>query len=95
MLGRRINVDRKKERNITNEVEMSESNFDILENEIKINRINFLNTISKHLGKPVIIYDKVEEKQDGETSEEDGKETAKAAKQTGTDKKKSGTDKPK
>lgn len=77
MLGRRINVDRKKERNITNEVEMSETNFDILENEIKITRINFLNNLSKRLGKPVIIYDKIEEKnsneESGETSEQDDK----------------------
>lgn len=65
MLGRRINVDRKKERNITNEVEQSEQNFDILENEVKINRINFLNDLSERLGQPVIIYDKIKE----ETSE--------------------------
>lgn len=92
MLGRRINVDRKKERNITNEVEMSENNFDILENEIKINRINFLNTLSKHLGKPVIIYDKIEEKETDEGSEEVGEESTKPADENRENKETGGND---
>lgn len=94
MLGRRINVDRKKERNVTDEIEMSESNFVILENEIKINRINFLNNISKHLGKPVIIYDKVEEKCDGDTDKMNGEENDKNSDKANANKTKSGENKP-
>lgn len=69
MLGRRINVDRKKERNITNEVEMSESNFDILENEIRVNRTNFLNEFSKKVKKPVRI---IQEDKDSDSESEGG-----------------------
>lgn len=47
LLGRRINVDFKKERNISNEVDASQSIFDTLENEQKINKTNFLNNVKK------------------------------------------------
>lgn len=86
MLGRRINVDKKKERNITNEVEQSEANFEILENEIKINRINFLNALSKHLGKPVIIYDKIKEEDSTEENEENGEQSSESPKENSRDK---------
>lgn len=43
LLGRRFNADKKGERNVTSEIESTQDNFDILENEQKINKINFLN----------------------------------------------------
>lgn len=43
LLGRRFNADKKGERNITSEVESTQDNFEVLENEQKINKINFLN----------------------------------------------------
>lgn len=51
MLGRRMNTDRKGERNITSEVEASQEQFLILENEMKINKINFLEDVKKLVGK--------------------------------------------
>lgn len=73
LLGRKINVDRKKERNITNEVEMSEDNFDILENEIKVNRKNFLKLFSSRIGISVI-YLEDEEDTNEKANEEIGEE---------------------
>lgn len=60
MLGRRLNVDRKGERNITKEVESSQDNFAILENEIKIFKTNFLKDVAKRIGKDVILIEEVE-----------------------------------
>lgn len=61
MLGRRLNVDKKSERNITSEVEASQEVFTILENEYLVNRINFLQEFSKRINKPIIFLDKQEE----------------------------------
>lgn len=51
LLGRRINVDFKKERNITSEVEASQNQFEVLENEQRINKTNFLNDLAKAIQK--------------------------------------------
>lgn len=50
LLGRRYNVDDKKERNISTEVSASQSNFDILQNEDKIVKTDFLNDLKKITG---------------------------------------------
>lgn len=67
MLGRRMNTDRKGERNITSEVEASQEQFLILENELKINKINFLNEVKRIVGKDY----KLLEKEDNNIGEED------------------------
>lgn len=68
MLGRRFNIDRKGERNITSEVEASQDNFTILENEMKINKINFLKDFSKLINKNY----KLLEEEDGQCVNKDG-----------------------
>lgn len=50
LLGRRYNVDTKKERNISSEVEASQGNFDILHNEDRIVKEDFLNALQKLTG---------------------------------------------
>lgn len=50
LLGRRYNVDDKKERNITSEVDASQNNFDILHNEDRIVKEDFLNAMTKITG---------------------------------------------
>lgn len=50
LLGRRYNVDTKKERNITSEVNASQTNFDILHNEDRICKEDFLNEVTRITG---------------------------------------------
>lgn len=50
LLGRRFNTDEKKERNISSEVKASQSNFDILQNEDRICKEDFLNALTKLTG---------------------------------------------
>lgn len=73
MLGRRLNVDKKTERNITTEVEASQETFTILENECIINRTNFLQQFSKKTGKSVKFLDKQEEDSDSTNQSDDTK----------------------
>lgn len=60
LLGRRYNVDDKKERNITSEVDVSQSNFDILHNEDRIVKEDFLNEMTRILGVEWIDIEKEE-----------------------------------
>ncbi|MEG1151094.1 MAG: hypothetical protein RSD51_03305 [Malacoplasma sp.] len=50
LLGRRFNIDSKKERNITSEIDASQDNFDILENEDNILKTDFLNKLKEISG---------------------------------------------
>lgn len=50
LLGRRINLDDKKERNVSVEVNSSQSNFDILQNEDRICKEDFLNEMTRITG---------------------------------------------
>lgn len=50
LIGRRFNVDFKKERNISGEVEASQDNFDILQNELKQYIILLLEWVSMKVG---------------------------------------------
>lgn len=50
LIGRRYNVDFKKERNITNEVNASQDNFDILQNELKVNILCMLDWVATKTG---------------------------------------------
>lgn len=50
LLGRRINLDDKKERNVSVEVNSSQSNFDILQNEDRICKEDFLNKMTEITG---------------------------------------------
>lgn len=50
LLGRRFNVDTKNERNIAAEVNASQDNFDILQNEQVIYTIDFLNKVREMTG---------------------------------------------
>lgn len=69
MLGRRLNVDRKGERNITSEVDASQENFTILENEMKINKINFIKDVEKLIGKSCEILNEETSNNNGENRE--------------------------
>lgn len=64
LLGRRLNVDKKGERNITSEVNASQGNFDVLEYEQKINKTNFLNSLSKIISKDWKVFDKEDREAD-------------------------------
>lgn len=55
MIGRRFNVDFKKERNISDEVEASQDNFDILQNEFKQYIKLMLDWVSLKLGVDYVI----------------------------------------
>lgn len=70
MLGRRMNTDRKGERNITSEVEASQEQFLILENEMKINKTNFLEEVKRIVGKDYIILN-VENQEVGSEDKQD------------------------
>lgn len=60
LLGRRYNVDDKKERNVSSEISASQSNFDILQNEDKIVKTDFLNDLKKLTGVDWIDIEKEE-----------------------------------
>lgn len=66
MLGRRLNVDKKGERNITSEVDASQENFTVLENEMKINKINFIKVVSKLINKDYKMLDEESGESNGE-----------------------------
>lgn len=55
LIGRRYNVDYKRERNITSEVEASQDNFDILQNEFKQYILLMLEWISNKTGLSYVI----------------------------------------
>lgn len=57
LLGRRANVDFKKERNITSEIASSQDNYDILQNEFKTYITLMLEWISSVTGLPIIYND--------------------------------------
>lgn len=50
LLGRRYNVDDKKERNLSTEINASQSNFDVLHNEDRIVKTDFLNEMTRICG---------------------------------------------
>lgn len=55
LIGRRFNVDFKKERNVTSEVEASQDNFDVLQNELKQYIILMLDWIKFKSGAEYVI----------------------------------------
>lgn len=57
LLGRRTNIDYKKERNITSEIAMSQDNYDILQNEFKTYITLMLEWVSKQYNLPIIYND--------------------------------------
>lgn len=57
LLGRRTNIDYKKERNITSEIAMSQDNYDILQNEFKTYITLMLEWLSKQYNMPIIYND--------------------------------------
>lgn len=59
LLGRRSNIDFKKERNINSEIAMSQDNFDTLQNEFKTYITLMLEWVEKNTGIP-IVYNKFE-----------------------------------
>lgn len=62
LLGRRFNADKKGERNVTSEIESTQDNFDILENEQKVHKINFLNKCVQILSKTWEYVEQVDQK---------------------------------
>lgn len=88
MLGRRFNVDRKGERNITSEVDASQENFSILENEMKINKINFIEVVSKLIGKTYKILDGENQEDNGEDRDNsEGNRSSKSSEGSGEESK--------
>lgn len=55
LIGRRFNIDFKKERNVTSEVEASQDNFDILQNELKQYIIHLLEWVRLKKGEDYVI----------------------------------------
>ena len=65
LLGRRFNIDMKPERNVSGEVEASQSNFDILEAEHVIQMENFIKDFKNKFGVEIKDYrDEEEDEQD-------------------------------
>lgn len=73
LLGRRFNADKKGERNVTSEIESTQDNFDILENEQKINKINFLNSVVQIVHKDWKMLEQNDQK-DIDQDQQSGKE---------------------
>lgn len=57
LLGRRLNTDAKRERNITNEVLASQNNFDVLENDNYIHTVNFIKRLERMTGIQIRVAD--------------------------------------
>lgn len=51
LIGRRYNSDKKAERNVSDEINASQENYDVLQREIKVNIMYFLREIENRFGK--------------------------------------------